>query len=188
MSERERWIVYPLLFFALGAGLRDKFTQKVHTEDLHAGKISCEELIVLDSEKPDRVVAKLSSNPPQPGNPNADRFGVFLLIDSENKELCGVTNNQLQVSQIACKNAFSQSFAVIDPDDPRRTLAGLGSGALPPEQAQGKPQKFGVLVLNNEKFGRVVGFPPTADVKPATPDGAPPPQAENKPVAEPSAK
>ena len=24
MSERERWIVYPLLFFALGAALRDK--------------------------------------------------------------------------------------------------------------------------------------------------------------------
>src|SRR3989337_1572037 len=110
MNERERWIIYPLLFFALGAALRDKFTQQVTTDRLHAGKILGEELQVIDSEKPDRIVAKLSSNPPQRDNPNADRYGVFLLIDSEGKELCGVTNNQLQVSRIAC-----HAGTIIDP-------------------------------------------------------------------------
>lgn len=65
MSERERWIVYPLLFFALGAALRDKFTHEVRTDRLHAGQIVCEELLVTDSEKPDRIVAKLTSNAPR---------------------------------------------------------------------------------------------------------------------------
>ena len=32
MSERERWIVYPLLLFALGAAIRDKLMQRVGIE------------------------------------------------------------------------------------------------------------------------------------------------------------
>src|SRR5690348_6205991 len=102
MNERERWIIYPLLFFALGSALRDKFTQQVTTDRLFAGKIVCEEISVIDSEKPDRIVAQLTSNPPQRGKPNAERYGVFILRDSEDKELCGFTNNQLQVSRFAC--------------------------------------------------------------------------------------
>jgi hypothetical protein len=220
MSERERWIVYPLLFFALGAALRDKFTHQVHTDDLHAGKIWCEELNVIDSEKPDRIVAKLTSNSPQRGRPDAERFGVFVLIDSENKELCGVTNNQLQVNQIACKSVVSQTVTVIDPQNPgkplalltsanatapdgsqrrlgsllltdsegrehfgladdqiktrqiicegitvvdphnpRRTLAALGSAVDPRSENSDKPQRFGVLALNNQKFNSLLGNP-----------------------------
>jgi hypothetical protein len=43
MSTRERWIVYPLLFLALGAALRDKF---VGSRDLRAGAVTCGELRV----------------------------------------------------------------------------------------------------------------------------------------------
>jgi hypothetical protein len=218
MNERERWIVYPLLFFALGASLRDKFTHEVRTDQLHAGQLSCEELVVLDAEKPDRVVAKLSSNPAQKNGANADRYGVFVLIDSEGKELCGVTNNQLQVNRIACQNVVSQAIAVVDPqnqarplavltsatatnpdkttrrvgsllltdsegrelfglaedqlkmrhvicegvavvdpDNPQRTLAALGSATLPPRDASGKPQRVGVLALNDQQFASLPG-------------------------------
>jgi hypothetical protein len=220
MSERERWIIYPLLFFALGAALRDKFTHEVRTDRMIAGQVVCEELLVTDSEKPDRVVAKLTSNPPQRNRPSADRYGVFVLIDSEGKELCGVTNNQLQVSQIACNNVFSQAVTVldpqnptkplaqlsgapavgpdgatrrvgrlvltdsegqeyfgladdqlrmrqiicegvtvIDPDNPQRTLAALGSLSAPGDDPKGKPQRFGVLALNNQKFNSLLGNP-----------------------------
>jgi hypothetical protein len=31
MTERERWIVYPLLFLALGAALRDKLVDRTTT-------------------------------------------------------------------------------------------------------------------------------------------------------------
>jgi hypothetical protein len=108
MSERERWIVYPLLLFALGAALRDKFTQQVHTEELHAAKIACEELVVLDSDDPHRSVAKLLSAPSQ-NSASGARYGVLALNDSEGKEFCGVTNSQLRVNSIAITNPKNQA-------------------------------------------------------------------------------
>ena len=44
MSQRERWIVYPLLFLALGLALRDKL---VSPKSLTAGTVSCYQLEVL---------------------------------------------------------------------------------------------------------------------------------------------
>jgi hypothetical protein len=221
MNERERWIIYPLLFFALGAALRDKFTQQVTTDLLHAGKIACEELVVYDSEKPDRPVAKLSSNPPQGNAPNADRYGVFWLIDSEGKELCGVTNNQLQVSRIACnavtiidpqnanralalltageakkpdgssrrlgsliltdsdgneqfgladdqlsmRQIVCEGVAVVNPENRGQVLAALGSVSAKPEGENAKPERFGVLALNNQQFGSLHGNPPRSPLE-----------------------
>ncbi|MCC6493928.1 MAG: hypothetical protein IT424_13020 [Pirellulales bacterium] len=226
MSERERWIVYPLLFFALGAALRDKFTHEVRTDKLRAGQVVCEELLIIDAEKPDRIVAKLTSNPPQRNQPAGDRYGVFVLIDSEGRELCGVTNNALQVNNINCKNLavvdplnprqplavltsattthrdgkssrvgsllltddqgkayfglaedqlqmrqiICEGVAVVDPENRNRVLAGLGSLALKPQTAGDKPQRFGVLALNNEKFNRIVGVPLAADQQRAQAD------------------
>ena len=51
MSERERWIVYPLLFLALGAALRDKLfnltrSQTVVCESLQAEQIQTRVLAV----------------------------------------------------------------------------------------------------------------------------------------------
>ncbi len=45
MTERERWIVYPLLFLALGAALRDKLSEHTKTKT-----IECQELIVYGEE------------------------------------------------------------------------------------------------------------------------------------------
>lgn len=248
MNERERWIIYPLLFFALGAALRDKFTQQVTTDRLFAGKIQCEELEVIDSEKPDRIVAKLSSNPPQRGNPNADRYGVFLLIDSEGKELCGVTNNQLQVSRIACnavtiidpqnanralalltsaearkadgssrrlgsliltdsdgneqfgladdelsmRKIVCEGVVVVNPENRNQMLAALGSVSAKPEGENAKPERFGVLALNNQQFGSLHGNPPRRPLENLPPeqepkaDGKQPAPADEKPPAAPS--
>lgn len=130
MSERERWIVYPLLFFALGAALRDKFTQQVKTDALHAGQITCEKLVVMDSEKPDRPVAILTSNQPQRGSSNPDRFGVLVLFDSQGHELFGVANNVLQVKDIACQTVQSEQVKVVDPLNPRQVLALMTSATL----------------------------------------------------------
>jgi len=44
MSQRERWVVYPLLFLALGLALRDKL---VPPKSLTAGMIWCDQLEVL---------------------------------------------------------------------------------------------------------------------------------------------
>lgn len=56
MTERERWIVYPLLFLALGVALRDKFVGTT------SRTIRCQELIVEEeangNEQP-REIAKI---------------------------------------------------------------------------------------------------------------------------------
>jgi hypothetical protein len=43
MSTRERWTIYPLLFLALGAALRDKLTATVDSRF-----ITCEDLEIVD--------------------------------------------------------------------------------------------------------------------------------------------
>ena len=45
MTERERWIVYPLLFLALGAALRDKLVDRTTTKS-----IVCQELLIVDED------------------------------------------------------------------------------------------------------------------------------------------
>ncbi len=45
MSQRERWIVYPLLFLALGIAVRDKL---IPPERLDVGLLRCDQLEVLD--------------------------------------------------------------------------------------------------------------------------------------------
>jgi hypothetical protein len=58
MSERERWVVYPLLFLALGAALRDKLVDRTTSKS-----IVCQELTIVDEEpignQPVRVLAKI---------------------------------------------------------------------------------------------------------------------------------
>jgi hypothetical protein len=174
MSERERWIVYPLLFFALGAALRDKYTQQVQTDRVHASHITCEEITIVDPETPDRIVARLGSDPLQATNTaGANRYGVLQLIDVANKNLCTVTNNQLVVGEIGCKG-----LAVIDPAN-GKILANLTS-AESRTSPTAAPERVGVLLLNNQKFGGVMTAPPNpkgaapAEKPPAPPDAAPP--------------
>jgi len=57
MSERERWVVYPLLFLALGASLRDKLVDRTMTR-----RIVCQELRIEDEpvgNQPARTLAMI---------------------------------------------------------------------------------------------------------------------------------
>jgi hypothetical protein len=67
MSERERWVVYPLLFLALGVSLRDKLLGTV------ARSIRCQELTIVDGDSPDeqseRVLARIGPVEPKAGGP-----------------------------------------------------------------------------------------------------------------------
>jgi hypothetical protein len=167
MNERERWIVYPLLFFALGAALRDKFFQTVSADELKCKQLLCEEVVVVDPAKPNRVVAKLTSSSRAGAQAGADGFGMLVLIDSEGNELCGVTNQALSVREIQCL-----SLAVVDPDRPARALAKLMSAVMPSANPADLPRRFGLLVLNNQEYGRLFGVPPVN--RPALPGAAAP--------------
>lgn len=50
MSERERWIVYPLLFLALGSALRDKMLKQTTAERIICEKMYCESLSLVDKQ------------------------------------------------------------------------------------------------------------------------------------------
>jgi hypothetical protein len=83
MSERERWVVYPLLFLALGVALRDKFVGTT------SRTIHCQELVVEDeasgNEQP-RIIAKIGRF-----DPNGRVEGIFVngVVNAEQYALVG---------------------------------------------------------------------------------------------------
>jgi hypothetical protein len=83
MTERERWIVYPLLFLALGAALRDKFVDPTVRKS-----IVCQELTVVDDEvdaqQGAHILAKIGRNPESSGT-------GFLLVNG-GLEVTGALN------------------------------------------------------------------------------------------------
>ncbi|MCE9548521.1 MAG: hypothetical protein K8T25_23850 [Planctomycetia bacterium] len=89
MIERERWIVYPLLFLALGMSLKDKF---VAPEDLDASHIVCQDLkvrqLVLTDDR-DHPLAQLRPVLPKtnesasPGGVLSGNIGEVELLDAK---------------------------------------------------------------------------------------------------------
>jgi hypothetical protein len=88
MTERERWIVYPLLFLALGAALRDKLVDRTTTKS-----IVCQELLIVDEESTNpqsqRVLARIGRDKSKGGpKPSATMLinGDLKIIDDDLSE------------------------------------------------------------------------------------------------------
>jgi hypothetical protein len=174
MNERERWIVYPLVFFALGAALRDKFLQQVSTKEVLCqrieceGPITCEGVVVLDANNKRQPLVQLGRiEPPDgAGGQSPTELGVLILRDNQGQELGVVSNNELFVKKISCEN-----LTVVDPNVPQgqppRVLAGLWSAVA---QVAGAPsRRIGVLTLNNKIFAALSGSPPATPANPQPP-------------------
>ena len=76
MSDRERWIVYPLLFLALGTALRDKITQSIEVDVIRCKQILVDDvrskqILVGDDERQPKIV--LGSN---------DAGGLVTVVDA----------------------------------------------------------------------------------------------------------
>jgi hypothetical protein len=91
MSERERWVVYPLLFLALGAALRDKLVDRTTTKS-----IVCQELLVMDEQPLGREPVLLARIGPADGS-NGDELpsGSFVLNGQIEVVDRDPSNNQL---------------------------------------------------------------------------------------------
>jgi hypothetical protein len=86
MSERERWIVYPLLFLTMGIALRDKVIQPISDE------VRCRRLAVYDEN--DRKVAELAPMAVTlPGTGEQAHAGTLRLMDPFDYEGLNVTGN-----------------------------------------------------------------------------------------------
>lgn len=78
MSERERWVVYPLLFLALGASLRDKLVDRTTTKS-----IACQELLIVDEQPLGRepvLLARLGGIPRVKAN---DPYGGQFVLNGQ---------------------------------------------------------------------------------------------------------
>ena len=88
MTERERWVVYPLLFLALGAALRDKLFDRTTSKS-----IVCQELTVVDAEpvgnRQVHILAKIGRTDPNSGSPPSGYLFVNGQLDVQ-----GVVNAQ----------------------------------------------------------------------------------------------
>jgi len=117
MSERERWIIYPLLFFALGAGIRDKILQRVEVKE-----IFCESLRIIDHQDPDRALAELSFRRLENNDltHQSKRLGQLRLFDSDERKICDMSSDMVVDRLIACK-----SLRIFDEEDPNKPLAEL---------------------------------------------------------------
>ncbi len=148
MTERERWIVYPLLFFALGAALRDKLLHEVQTKDL-----VCETLRIVDPHNKQRTLAVFASRPDE---------------RSETGELLAV----LRVDRFEC-----EGLQIADEENPGQVLVALGvsdAPNMPVGDTSGK--RVGVLALWDETGGEICEMRPDR-VQLSVSDGATLPQA-----------
>ena len=89
MSTRERWVVYPLLFLALGAALRDKFfppsrfaAHTVWADEMIVGKVCCNYLEGPEAQHP-VAVAKLDVNELTVSEPGGHRRAWLGVMDNQ---------------------------------------------------------------------------------------------------------
>lgn len=146
MSERERWIVYPLLFFALGAAVRDKILHRVDTKEIY-----CETLKIVDQQDPTgRAFAELSIERARPEDPSqvADRVGLLRLVDSDGQEIFRVENDAYFGRMIG------RELRIVDELKRPLVIAGVehGPGMMLPNGEQTITSE-GVIYLNNQRLG-----------------------------------
>jgi hypothetical protein len=102
MTERERWVVYPLLFLALGAALRDKLVDPTIRRS-----IVCQELTVVDDnadlQQGAHVLAKIGHN--------SEASGTGYLLVNGGVDVAGTLNaNQYAIQGHPLTPAFQAMF------------------------------------------------------------------------------
>ena len=174
MSERERWIVYPLLFFALGAAVRDKILQRIEAKE-----VFCESLKIIDQQDPTKLLAELGFRRAISNDPTqlSDRVGSLRLIDSDGREVCELANDALVGRLIA------RQLLVVAPD--RQPLVLVGTEPVPGMLIDGAETAVsyqGVIYLNNRRLGIRLAPPPSRQPAAESSQGG---SAEDAPQAAP---
>ncbi len=163
MSERERWIVYPLLFLALGASLRDKIIKTTESQ-----RIKCQGLWVYDDE----------SNKP-----------LLVLGAKQFPEFPSGTPNLLQVDKVIAGEVLSQG-GILASTIEGNVIKGnaIQSKTLQTNRLLGPRLKRsdGQLVFPLWNWWSAMGIDPTKLMRPdrKKPPGEAAPPVEERPVGE----
>ncbi len=157
MTERERWIVYPLLFLALGASLRDKLGGRTTIKS-----IVCQELRIEDEpvgDQPPRTLAFIGRT-----EPAANRPSVGALVVNGEVEIGGIlkVNGIVNANQYAC-----QGFQFMPTFQP---LPGISMQDLVRALQAAQAQQRGAIPLGAPP----AKLPPAAKESPAEATASPP--------------
>lgn len=139
MSERERWIVYPLLFFALGAAVHDKMLHRVDTKEIY-----CESLKIVDQQNPNgRTYVELSierNNPTDPAQ-RVEQRGQVRILDNQGQRVCQMDSRSL--------------LLVSQPEKGKQAFAELAVNKTNPNNPASLAEEVGMLRLVDSE-GRLV--------------------------------
>src|SRR4051812_36580405 len=149
MSDRERWVIYPLLFLALGMAMKngvefqaDQQTRQAESKSPNFDFIRCKQLQVVDDNDQPRVT--LGEAPKQ-------HAGLIMVHNAEGKPVARITTDATSgggLIETAAANGTPQivltsnaNSAVIGMND-RGRLIPLMPGEIPsPAPATQKPEK-----------------------------------------------
>lgn len=170
MTERERWIVYPLLFLALGAALRDKLSE--HTK---SRTVECQKLIVYGEEvagqQPAVLVQIGSMKRTSADSPHLGQILVSGLIQAG-----ALQAEEVQAAKINAGNYFFHSLPVTP------LLRGIQSmspsnwlRAQQLRQQTAKPQAKSNGAADDDKSGANPADAPPTETQPKSAAQASPP-------------
>jgi len=167
MSERERWIIYPLLFFALGAALRDKLLHRIDVKEIY-----CESLKIVDQQDPTgRVLAELGIQRARSSDPTqlADRVGLLRIADSDGKEVCRLA------SDAVLQRIIGKQLLILGKNGRPLVIVGTeqSPGMILPN-GESTVTSQGVIYLNNQRLGIRLAPPANRNPAPKQPSDASP--------------
>ncbi|MCE9554707.1 MAG: hypothetical protein K8T91_15225 [Planctomycetes bacterium] len=122
MTDRERWIVYPLLFLALGASLRDKFggPESIDATRIHCDELSATQIVIADPrDKQPRIVLKSVPGGSQESGTVAQTSGQIELLDGSKRVQTAMAHGA-----VITHGLKTQVIAVADPAGRTRVQIG----------------------------------------------------------------
>jgi hypothetical protein len=139
MTERERWIVYPLLFLALGAALRDKLSEHTRSKT-----IECQELIVYGDDGPSEAPRPLvriggmkrdSAKSPHVGQITVDGFIQANEVHAEAILASNVNADNYFFRQLPFGQLLlGDILRILQHQAASAAASAAGSGTTPPQQ------------------------------------------------------
>ncbi len=125
MSDRERWVVYPILFLTLGISLRDKIFQRVDTDNMvarrvfseqsssnrfWADEIYCRKLNIAQQ-------AEIGGMSWPPGSQRNRHAGGLVIKDEKSKPKVVARADQLLAGRVSTLNGEAQEIVSIGASD-----------------------------------------------------------------------
>lgn len=156
MTNRERWIIYPLLFLALGTALRDKLTRSISEVDLIVGKnlqmdlaqgiIHCRGIEIVDEAGQAKIIA---TSERYGNNDEGGTLGTIRTVGPDGRPLCQL-DERVVCREMRVVGANNLPRVIVGGTTVKRPGGGqMGAGAITIEGFNGQP----VIAMETDPAG-----------------------------------